>query len=123
MIHSSPKNLWRYINMHKKKSPAPTRIYVASIVGVVFAVLPVMSMPSVEAALMLTVIPIILCVLFAIGKWWICGLLYCIEFLLVRYNLLLGRGTLLAVLTCLAIEILFISATIEAYRYKERQKS
>lgn len=109
--------------MHKKKSPAPTRIYVASIVGVVFAVLPVMSMPSVEAALMLTVIPIILCVLFAIGKWWICGLLYCIEFLLVRYNLLLGRGTLLAVLTCLAIEILFISATIEAYRYKERQKS
>lgn len=101
-----------------KKNNSPKIITVASIIGIVLSAFGFGS-SGLEALFMLTVIPVFLCVGLLVKKWWICGLLYCIVFLIARSNMFLGRMTLLAVILNLLIVTLFVYATVAAYRFKK----
>lgn len=103
--------------MADKNNP-PKIITVASIVGIVLAALG-LGASGLEAFFMLTVIPVLLCVGFLVKKWWICGVLYCIVFLIARSNMFLGRVTLLAVILNLLIVTLFVYATKAACIFKK----
>lgn len=103
--------------MNEKRKP-PKIIIVASTVGIILSVFGIVS-PSLEALLILTVIPLLLCMGLLIKKWWVCGLLYCIVFLAARSGMFFGRTTMLAILMIMIVVALFIGATIAAYRYKK----
>ena len=101
----------------EKKKKTPGIIIIASVIGLAMSVFGLTASGWI-ALLLLTIIPFILCLLLLIKKYWICGLLYCIVFLLARSDMFLGQMTALATMISLFIVAIFVWATIAAYRFK-----
>jgi hypothetical protein len=97
-------------------------IMLVSIIGMVLAITSFIfgaSSLGLEAILMLTVIPLLLCLGLIIKKWWICGLLYCIVFLASRFNILFsGKIAPLVVAVVLIWLVLIVYATVLAYKFQ-----
>jgi drug/metabolite transporter (DMT)-like permease len=99
-----------------KSETHPVTIII-SILGLLLATAPVfMGLPSVDAAIMLTIVPAVCCGGLLLTGRGVFAVFYIVVFLLARLPVLLSEATpFLTVLLCLIVVFLFVWAAIEAY--------
>ena len=106
-----------------KTSDTPKIIKAAAITGFIFAALGLLG-AGIEAFFLLTVLPFLCCLGLLIKKWWVCGAVYCVVYLLARLNMFTGQATALAIAINIGVLVLFVKATIAAYKLRcETSKS
>lgn len=96
----------------------PTVSIVASLVGIMLAIASIfMGIENFEEFILLTALPLILCILLYIRSSWLCALLYVVVYVIARGAMLVsGKATALTWLIVLFVIGLFVASAIACFR-------